>query len=1112
MSFTHLQVRSGYSLYQSTMTIDKLMKRAQKLELSSLALTDEAVLYGAIPFYQACKKAGIKPLLGMVVSYPIDGNTTIPFILLAKNNDGYQQLIQISTHIQLDEEWDISMYAADVIAIVSTDSLPLKTFIREERFHELVEWLSPLANVFGMEDFYLGIEAYEGLSDALQLQVLKQFASNAPFTFTALHDVRYAEAKDVTSYACLQAMHQNRKWMKTDSSELLVGRHLRSKREMINAFAAWPELLDATNEISDKCQVVFSFEQQRLPKFAVPTNESSQQYLYRLCQEQIEQKYPLANKDKAEARLGYELNVIQQLDFSDYFLIVADFVQFAKSEQIVVGPGRGSAAGSIVAFLLGITHIDPLQYDLLFERFLNPERVTMPDIDIDFSDNRRDEVIDYVRNKYGQDHVAQIITFGTFAARSLLRELMKTMEIDHRDQAYILKHIPAQGSESILTYIQQSNEFQVYIKRSAKLRTLFSIAITLEGLPRHISTHAAGIVIGEQPLIHDVPLTVGSHETYLTQYAMNDLEAIGLLKIDILGLRNLTLMERIVDSIKRSTGKKVNLDTIPLNDARTFELLQTGKTNGIFQLESAGMKNVLTSLRPTSLDDIIAVNALYRPGPMEHISTYIRRKHGKEPVSYLHPDLKPILHSTYGVLIYQEQIMQIAHRFAGLSLGEADILRRAISKKNRQLIDEQKQNFIHGCVQQGYEEPIAEKLFLWIVKFANYGFNKSHSVAYSKIAYQLSYLKAHYPTHFFAHLLSSVLNDAKKLHRYVREANELHITILPPSINHSLAYYTVEGQHIRIGLMAIKGIGYETVKEIIATRKHGEYKDLFDFCIRTNHVKRSALETLILVGAFDETYSNRASLLASIDQALDHAELFSEMKSQGTLFAEKMNMHPSYIEMDDFTTIQKLADEKELLNMYISSHPLTQYRTTLKKHGIYTLESTMKAADKSQVKVVGIVQACRKIRTKRGESMAFMTISDETNEMECVIFPNVYREVNSWVEEEVIVQLQGRVSTRQQQKQLIVNEMTICNLEAFSVNEQHQQLYIRLTKAKTVTDILAYLQSLANKYPGTTEIIIYNEVEKKSYKLEDHYFLAVEDAVVEQLNSYFGVKNVVLKS
>lgn len=1111
MSFTHLQVRSGYSLFNSTITIPKLIKRAKELQLHALALTDEEVLYGVIPFYRACVQNGIKPLIGMVIHLPFMDHT-IPCILLAKNNDGYKNLIQLSSHIQLENECTLSLLETlsdDLICIIRTETPFLKQFILQHKWTEMNDHLTVFRHMFSADDFYVGIEIYDQQEGNERITQMKQFQASYPIQLVALHDVRYLDVKDDSSYDCLQAMKHNKKWELSARNQANHQRHLRSQEEMKQAFSQWQELVDKTEEIVEKCHVTFDFNQQLLPKFPVPNNESASTYLKKLCMDQIPVKY---NNVTAEviARLDDELTIIEKLGFSDYFLIVSDFVQFAKENDIVVGPGRGSAAGSIVAYLLGITNVDPLTYELIFERFLNPERVTMPDIDIDFSDVRREEVIDYVREKYGQDHVAQIITFGTFAARSLLRELMKTMDINQHDQTYILKNIPVHAHQPIVSYINESKEFQTYIKQSKKLRMLFTIAIKLEGLPRHISTHAAGIVIGQEPLLRHVPLTKGSHDTYLTQYAMNELEAIGLLKIDILGLKNLSMMERIVRSVNRSTKQTIDVNTIPEDDAKTFMLLQAGKTNGVFQLESQGMKNVLMKLMPTSLEDIIAVNALYRPGPMENIPTYIERKHGHKQFAYIHPDLEPILHKTYGVLIYQEQIMQIAHQFAGLSLGEADILRRAVSKKERRLIDELKETFLSGCMRNGYDKKIAEEIFSWIIKFANYGFNKSHSVAYSKIAYQLSYLKANYPTYFFAHLLSSVSNEANKLNMYVREANELGIHILPPSINRSNAYFTVENNHIRVGLLAIKGIGYETVKEIMNVRKNRPFADLFDFCLRTSSVKRNALETLILAGAFDETYSNRASLLASIDQALERAELFGDVNGQGNLFGDKVQMKPSYMEMDDFSQVQKLSDEKELLHMYVTSHPIKQYRSTLTLQHFLSLQQAKLLANNSQVKTVVIVQSIKKIHTKRGDSMAFVTIADETEEMETVIFPTLYREISQWLQEEKIVAIKGKINIRQNKKQMVIDQMEPCTLEELN-RKSAGNIYIKLSTEKDSKEALTYLRKTAQNYRGSFSIIIYSEKEKKTYKLGEKYTILNDENCMNQLKKYFGAENVVLK-
>lgn len=1110
MSYTHLQVRSGYSFFKSTMTIEKLVHQAKKLEFQNIALTDEAVLYGAISFYEACKKQDIKPILGLVVPFVLDEHTTIPCILLAKNNTGYRELIHISTAIQFNQEWISSFTTSNLICIVSSKEIDLAPSLMDNQMTQLTQIIEEIASHVSREDFYIGIETNVEWSEAFSIEALKEFANASPWNFTALQDVRYLHANDVHSYDCLTAMGQNKKWQANTAIQQRVHHHLSSTLEMENWFSAWPELLDETNKIASKCNVVLSLHEQKLPKFPVPTEETAGAYLRRLSEQQLNDKYSAANIQQAEVRLAYELQVIDQLEFSDYFLIVSDFVQFAKTKGIIVGPGRGSAAGSIVAYLLGITNVDPLKNDLLFERFLNPERVTMPDIDIDFADTRREEIIEYIRQKYGQAYVAQIVTFGTYSARALLRELMKTMEIDSRDQEFIFNYIVSQSNIGLLETIEKEKELQAYIKQSQKLRQLFTIALTLEGLPRHVSTHAAGIVISDTPLMQHVPLAPGTHQTHITQYAMNELEAVGLLKFDILGLRNLTLIERMVQTIERATGKKLHIEDLQENDDKVFHLLQSGRTNGVFQLESQGMKNVLTSLKPTSMDDIVAINALYRPGPMEHIPTYINRKHGKERITYIHDDLEAILKQTYGVLVYQEQIMQIVHEFAGLSLGEADILRRAISKKNRQLIEEQKTSFINGCLARGYEKNIAEKLFSWIVQFADYGFNKSHSVAYSKISYQLSYLKTYYPTYFYAHLFSSISNEADKLHQYIKEAQTFDIQVLPPSINKSHAYYRAEGNNVRMGFMAIKGIGYDTANAIFSARREKPIQDLFDFCLKAPYLKRKTIEILILVGAFDELYDNRASLLASLDQALERAELFGDMDGQGMLFND-ISMRPAYVKMDDFTTIQKLTDEKELLNMYVSSHPIKQYRANLQKQGYDKIEQLHLLSDRSFGKIAGLIQSMKKIRTKRGESMAFVTIADETDEIEAVIFPKVYREVNYWLDEELIVIAQGRVGVRDNKKQFVINQLNQYTLDREENTKDKPTLYIRVAESTEIQPALTFLLELAKESHGNATMILYDEQQNKTYKLEQKYALNADRATLKRLESFFRPENVVLK-
>lgn len=1115
MAFTHLQVRSGYSIMSSTITIDKLVKKARELQFDAIALTDDHVLYGAIPFYKACTANGIKPIIGMSVTV-MTNEETQACILLAKNNKGYKNLIKISSHIQLSQEdritlSELELHSDHLICILSTIDTKLESLLLNETHDKVKSYLDTSWGMFQHGDLYLAIQGHGLEKERKVNNSVKAFHEIYQIPAAAWNDVRYLNEKDDIAYDCLHAMKQDEKWplQLTDSS--IKSRHLRSTAEMEEVFQSfWPEVLTNTETIKNQCQVTFDFDQRMLPSFPVPDQLDAHTYLEKLCWTNVEQKYENITEEVSD-RLTYELSIIQSMQFSDYFLIVWDFIAYAKENKIMVGPGRGSAAGSLVSYVLGITEVDPLQYDLLFERFLNPERVTMPDIDIDFSDNRRDEVIEYVRHKYGEEHVAQIITFGTFAARSLLRELIKTIGIDQQDANFILKEIPVQAKHSITEYVKESNDLQQYIKQSAPLKTLFSVAAKLEGLPRHISTHAAGVVISDQPLTEYVPLTIGTNETYLTQFPMNDLEAIGLLKMDFLGLRNLTLLERIIRTIEYSTKQHITLTGIPAEDSQTYRLLQKGKTNGVFQLESQGMKQVLTQLKPTTFEDIVAVNALFRPGPMENIPVYIGRKHGQEKVAYPHPDLKPILEKTFGVLIYQEQIMQIAHKIAGFSLGEADVLRRAVSKKQQTVMEEQKESFIQGCLTNGYPENTAEEIFKWIVKFSNYGFNRSHAVAYSMISYQLAYLKAHFPGSFFAELLSSSANQQEKVYAYIKELKELGLTLAPPSVNKSFGKYSVEKDRIRMGLLSIKGLGNQVVKEIIQTRKNGSFKSLFDFCLRVSlkTIKRQSLEILIMAGAFDELHENRASLLASIDRALEQGELFKEFTDQASLFQNKLDINAEYVDIEDFSLTRKLSDEKELLGVYISSHPLANHRSLLINNGYVSMAKAQKMIGKKKVKSAGIVQAFKKIRTKRGDPMAFVTIGDETGDMEAVIFPDLFRDAHRWLEEDMIITFSGNIEARNNQSQWLLSEINIFKREEWN-QKRKQRLFIKLTEQNS-KNALSVIKETAKLHKGNSPVIVYYQESRKTYQLSQDYMINPENDCLQALRKHFGNHNVVLE-
>ncbi|MEN2467085.1 DNA polymerase III subunit alpha [Ornithinibacillus sp. JPR2-1] len=1113
MSFTHLQIKTGYSFFNSTITVDRLIRKALQLDLKALALTDENVLHGVIPFYKQCVKHGIKPIIGMTVTVAED-DKPMDILLLAKNNTGYRNLTRLSTFIQRDEQNPINQtmlveYLEELIVIVPVHSSKVEQLIRNGSYDQVEQYVTFWKSNVGAEDFYLGVGDYGSELDKQLNMLVRAYTERFNTKVVAINDVRYLQEKDAYAFDCLQAMKQGKNWSVQEAAVSMRNHHLRSIAEMKQLFAEWPEVLEETKRIEDRCHVTFNFEARMIPAYPVPEGTTAQEYLEQVCWANLPNRYSNVT-EQIKARLKHELSIIKKMEFSDYFLIVWDFIQYAKEQHIMVGPGRGSSAGSLVAYSLGITDVDPIQYNLLFERFLNPERITMPDIDIDFSDLRRDEVIAYVREKYGAEHVAQIITFGTFAARSLIRELGKTMAINQQDISFVLKQIPSQASGSLVHMIKNSKELTNYVQQSDSLKELFRIATVLEGLPRHTSTHAAGVVISDQPLVEHVPLTVGTTNTALTQYPMGDLESLGLLKMDFLGLRNLTLIERIVKSIQYKEDKNFRLDTIPEHDAQTFQLLKRGKTNGIFQLESDGMKQVLEQLKPSTFDDIVAVNALYRPGPMDFIPTYIERKHGRKKTTYPHPDLEPILKSTYGVLIYQEQIMQIAHRIAGFSLGEADVLRRAVSKKKQDIMDEQEVAFIRGCIKNGYSKQIGEEIFKWIVKFSNYGFPKSHAVAYSKISYQLAYLKAHYPKHFYAELLTSIGNQHDKIHIYMKEMKELGITIGVPSINQSFGRFTVEKDGVRMGLQSIKGVGIQAVQEIIQARKQaGAFKNLFDFCLRITPkvVNRATLESLILAGAFDEVYPNRASLLATIDQAIESAELFREFTDQPSLFQEQLDLEPNYVEIEDFSQIKKLSDEKELLGIYISSHPLIQYREMLRGNGYVTLQHSQELEGNKQVKSAVIIQAIKTIRTKRGEPMAFITITDDTDDMDAVVFPELYRMSGRFIEEEALVYISGKVETRNGKKQWLLS-----TIEPFAEGKLSQPLKSRLfikTTEQTNKDALDVIEQIAKIYPGSTPIIVYHEEQKKTYQLAKDYFLDVNKNTLRALHDFFGEANVV---
>ncbi|NQD51525.1 DNA polymerase III subunit alpha, partial [Bacillus altitudinis] len=879
MSYVHLQVHSGYSLLSSAAKVKELVLKAKELGYQALALTDDHVMYGTVEFYKECKTHGIKPIIGLTASVFIDEQETeaYPLILLAKNNEGYQNLIKISSVLKsksktgLKEKW-LKAYHHGLIAITPGVSGYIETLLQHDQLDEARDAASHLKDLFGEEHVYLAVQPFQ--QDEELSHKLRELSKRANIPLVATGDVHYIHQEDKTAYTCLKAIKAGQQLSEIEEDQ--ADKHFRSIEEMMKWYGDDPELLARTVEIANRCEVDLNLGQTKLPTYPTPDQSTADQFLRRVCQEGMKRRQ-IASNDTYIKRLEYELSIIQKMNFSDYFLIVWDFMKYAHDHGIVTGPGRGSAAGSLVAYVLFITDVDPIRHGLLFERFLNPERISMPDIDIDFPDTRRDEIISYVKDKYGDMHVAQIVTFGTLAAKAALRDVGRVMGIDSKAADRLAKLIPSKPGTTLKEAVTVSSELKTLLQQSEELQRVFQTALKVEGLPRHTSTHAAGVVLSEEPLTQVVPIQEGHDGVYLTQYAMNYLEDLGLLKMDFLGLRNLTLIESIKNQIERQENVHINFSDISYEDQKTFDLLSAGDTTGIFQLESQGMRQVLRRLKPSSLEDIVAVNALYRPGPMENIPLFIDRKHGRVKVSYPHPDLYDILKDTYGVIVYQEQIILIAAKMAGFQLGEADLLRRAVSKKDKKVLDEERSHFVEGCLKKEYPVNIANDVYDLIVKFANYGFNRSHAVAYSMIGFQLAYLKAHYPLYFMCGLLTSVIGNEDKVAQYFYEAKEKGISVLKPSINKSEFPFTVEKGEIRYSLRAIKNVGVSAVKDIYRARQEKPFEDLFDFCARvsTKSVNRKTIEALIFSGAMDELHPNRASLLASIDIALDHVSFLT---------------------------------------------------------------------------------------------------------------------------------------------------------------------------------------------------------------------------------------------
>jgi len=1049
MKFTHLHVHSHYSLLDGLSKIDDLLDCAKELKMDSVAITDHGVMYGAVEFFQKAKAKGIKPIIGCEFYMAFErmqqkraniDNKKYHLILLAKNFEGYRNLIQLVTkaHLEgfyykprIDEEL-LAQHSEGLICLSACLAGKIPRLIVARKYEEAEKQALKYQEIFGKENFYLEIQHHPNLPEQKTanegvIAISKKYG----IPLVATNDCHYLRKDDSEAQDILMLINTDsnpsdpeRLTMKADDFSF------RSQEEMIDLFKDCPEAIGNTQKIAEACNLELELGKTRLPHYEVPGGKSADEYLKELCYQGLKKRFGPNPEGQLIERLEYELSVIQKTGFASYFLIVQDFVNWAKGQRIVVGPGRGSAAGSLVAYVVNITNVDPIKNNLLFERFLNPERISMPDIDLDFTDRRRDEVIKYVADKYGNDHVAQIITFGTMAAKASIRDVGRALGYQYSYCDKVAKMIPMGMSlEETLDKVTEFKELYIADEQAQKL---INLALKLEGVARHASTHACGIVIAAKPLSELMPTQhpTQDDDSIVTQYEMHGVEALGLLKMDFLGLKNLTIIE---DTLARiyvlHDGLKIDVDNLPSDDGKTYKLLQKAQTTSVFQLESEGMKKYLKELRPTTFEDITAMVAIYRPGPMQFIPQYIARKNKREPIEYLHPKLKPILEETQGICIYQEQLMRIARDISGFTLGEADVLRKAVGKKIAELLKQQEVKFIEGAAKNGVDKKIAIKLWQWIQPFAQYGFNKSHAAAYATIAYQTAYLKAHYPVEFMASVLTSEKQDVERTAFLIDECKQMGIEVLPPDINESLKNFTVveSGKKIRFGLKAIKNVGENVIDVITEERKsNGKFGNITDFLqrVRSKDVNKKSMEALIKSGAFD-AFEERNKLLINLERLLEWSRESQKNKSAGQkgLFDLKGKSHElNNISLESAvpaSNLERLNWEKELLGLYVTSHPLQDYKKVMSN--LKPLRELKDCYMKQRVRVGGIVSSVKKIVTKKGQPMLFVKLEDLSEKAEIVVFPSTLERHPTIFEENKIILISGTVDHRDNSPKVIAD-------------------------------------------------------------------------------------------
>lgn len=1190
MSFTHLHLHTEYSLLDGACRIPKLVERIKALGMTSCAITDHGVMYGCIDFYSAMKDAGIKPIIGCEVYVCRDrldksaaNREYSHLILLCENNTGYQNLMKLVSEGFLTGYYYrpridynlIRQHSQGLICLSACLSGDLPKLLLQGRYDDAEAYVREMQDIFGEKNFYVEIMDHGIREEKIVMPRLISLAREMNVPLVATNDCHYLEEKDADAQEVLLCIQTGKTLddanrMRMDTRQLYV----KSEDEMRTLFAACPDAVDRTQEIADRCNVEFEFGVTRLPHYPVPEGETALSMLTRLTHEGLRERYPDAKEtDEPWQRLNYELNVISSMGYVDYFLIVWDFIRYAKSQGIMVGPGRGSGAGSIVAYSLGITMLDPLKYQLLFERFLNPERVSMPDIDVDFCYERRQEVIDYVARKYGADHVSQIITFGTLQAKGCIRDVGRVLGMSYQDTDAVAKAIPFDLGMTLEKALTLSPLLKTMYDEQPEVHRLIDTAMTLEGMPRHASTHAAGVLITGKPVMEYVPLQ-RNDEVITTQYPMGTIERLGLLKMDFLGLRTLTVIRDTLDML-RAQGIDMKPEDIPRDDPAVYEMISAGDTDGVFQLEGGGMRTFLTNMKPTCFEDIIAAISLYRPGPMESIPRYIQGKQNPSSIHYETEKLRPILDVTYGCMVYQEQVMQIVRDLAGYSYGRSDLVRRAMAKKKHKVMAQEREYFIHGklnddgtidvpgCVRNGVPEEVASHLYDEMTAFASYAFNKSHAAAYAVVCIETAWLKRYHPVPFMAAILNSVYGNPAKIAAYIQYCRSRGIAILPPDVNRSQWKFTVakapDGQlGILFGLGAVKTVGQGAVDAIIRERKNGAYRDIFDFCRRidTSECNKRVVESLIKAGAFDGMGGNRPQLLAVFESAMDANSSLRKQTVDGqiSLFDMAFGGAPLVQEnhtlpnLPDYPLRQRLALEKEIAGVYITGHPLDDYRDVLGKlpfstadlDGLEEREDRGLSLDGQIVDMGGILTEVKGKATKKGAYMGFITLEDLTGQIECLVFPKVYERYQGMMAVDDLVVLHGRLSIREEEAPKLLVEKLI-PLEAWHPEEsapaapmgqstarpvpppkRHTSEAPKLTDAQAAAKAPRKLYLRLNRpqmdaasstlslYPGSVPVYLHLPAEKMTLLAPKTGWCDASDGCLNRLNALLGAENVKL--